>query len=162
MAMAELRKCLGSVGFVDVRTYIQSGNVIVDTPMPIDGEAVRASAAAAIGETFGFEPSIHVMTSAQMEDVISANPYLESGDAAPTSVHYYFVHQVQSHHDLGGVAELATSGEEFAVGQNVVYLLAPSGVGRSKLAAALARQLGSAATVRNHRSVIAIATLAGS
>ena len=160
--MAELRECLGSVGFLDVRTYIQSGNVIVDTPMPIDGEAVRASAAAVIGETFGLEPSIHAMTPAEMEDIISANPYLEAGDAAPTSVHYYFVHQAQSHHDLEGVAELATLGEEFAVGWNVVYLLAPNGVGRSKLAAALAKQLGSKVTVRNHRSVIAIATLAES
>jgi uncharacterized protein (DUF1697 family) len=162
MTMAELWECLSGAGFLAVRTYIQSGNVIVDTPSAIDGAEVRASAATAIGETFGFEPSIHVITSTKLEDVISANPYLEAGNAAPTSVHYFFVHQAPSHHDLEGVAELAASGEEFTLGRSVVYLLAPNGVGRSKLAAILAKQLGGDVTVRNHRSVTKIAALANS
>ena len=55
----------------------------------------ESDAATAIGETFGFEPSIHVITSTKLEDVISPNPYLEAGNAAPTSVHYFFVHQAR-------------------------------------------------------------------
>lgn len=160
LPMADLRAALGAAGFHDVRTYIQSGNVVLDADRSNDADQVAARVATTIEDGFGFRPWIHLLDAGELRGIIAANPYGSAAEADPTSVHYHFVREVPPATSLARLTELADGGEDLSPGEDVVYLLAPNGIGRSKLAEALTKELSPRATARNHRSVLAVAALA--
>ena len=160
LPMAELRASLTATGFHQVRTYIQSGNIVLDAEPTSGPDEIAAHVGATIADGFGLRPWVHVLESAGLRSVVAANPYAESAETEPASVHYHFVAEQPPTASLEQLTELADEGERLAAGDDVVYLLAPNGVGRSKLAGALTTALGPHATARNHRSVLAVAALA--
>lgn len=165
MPMAELRACLTDAGFGGVQTYIQSGNVVLDAGArldrgTLDGGAVAALAGDAIGAAFGMTPQITVLSASDLARAITANPFTAAAEADPRAVHYFFGGAAPSGETAAALAALAIPGEQVESVGAVTYLLAPAGIGRSKLAAALSQHLGAGVTARNHRSVCAIADLA--
>ena len=160
LAMADLRTCLAGAGFTDVQTYVQSGNVVLDAAAAMDADDVGTSAGDAIETAVGFRPAVLVRSVEQMDATIADSPYRSAGDAEPKTVHYFFlVTRPDDDLDLDGLGELAVDGEEFTTGDDVIHLLAPNGVGRSKFVAALTRRLGNDATARNHRTVMRLVEL---
>jgi uncharacterized protein (DUF1697 family) len=160
LPMAELRACLTDTGFSNVRTYIQTGNVVADLSLGHSAQQVESTVSEAIGAAFGFEPPVVALTVAQLHHVIAANPYRAEGDDDPKAVHYFFGADAPGAEARRALDELVADGEAFNVGDGVAYLHAPAGIGRSKLAVALGKRLGERTTARNHRSVLAIAELA--
>ena len=157
LAMAALRELLAEVGFENVRTYIQSGNIVVDSAGG-DRDSVARSIRDAIEERFGFAPHTFVLDVDAFDAAIAANPF--SGDNEdPKAVHFFFLAQPDPSADLGGLAELATQGEEFLLTEGVLYLHTPNGFGRSKLVERLHRFIDAEMTARNYRSVMAVRAL---
>ena len=158
LPMAALRELLAEVGFENVRTYIQSGNIVLDSPDG-DRDSVARSVRDAVEGRFGFAPHTFVLDVDAFDAAIAANPYPE-GEQDPKAVHFFFLAETDPTADLDGLRELATQGEEFVLTENVFYLHTPNGFGRSKLAERLHRFIGTETTARNHRSVRAIRALA--
>ena len=158
LPMAALRELLAEVGFENVRTYIQSGNIVVDSP---DGDrgSVARSVRGAIEGRFGFAPHTFVLDVDAFDTAIAANPFCQS-DEDPKAVHFFFLAEPDSTADLDGLRELATQGEEFVLTEGVFYLHTPNGFGRSRLVERLHRFIGAETTARNLRSVRAIRALA--
>ena len=156
--MAALRELLAGVGFGNVRTYIQSGNIVLDSPEG-DRDSVARSVRDAIEGRFGFAPHTFVLDVDAFDAAIAANPFPE-GEQDPKAVHFFFLAETDPAADLDGLRELATQGEEFVLTENVFYLHTPNGFGRSKLVERLHRFIGTETTARNHRSVRAIRALA--
>jgi uncharacterized protein (DUF1697 family) len=156
IAMPALRGIVESLGHRDVETYLQSGNVVF-TPANGGHGALAPAIEAAIEDATGLEVAVLVRTGRELADVVSANPYPVDD---PTRVVVAFLGEAVEPArlglgDLGGYApdELTQIGRE-------LYVSVPNGQARSKLMEALTkRRLPTVVTVRNWRTVLALAEM---
>jgi uncharacterized protein (DUF1697 family) len=154
LSMAELRSIAETCDYGDVRTYIQSGNLVLSTTKKAD--AVSSELRRAIADATSLDPAVIVRTRKQLDTIVAKNPYLIRGED-PAHLHVSF---------MEGKAAIAPGDldsylpeEAVAIGQQVYWFL-PSGVGRSRLAADLARRKGTAGTMRNWRTVTKLVEMA--
>ena len=155
--MAELRVLLTSLGYGDVRTYIQSGNCIFQS----DAEpcVLQDQIAQAIEAQYGFRPAVLVMSADLMQAAVDASPFPEVPDD-PKSLHLYFLSTPAEAADLAKLEALKIDSENYHLTNTVFYLNTPEGMARSKLGAGAEKALGVAATARNLNSVLKILELA--
>jgi uncharacterized protein (DUF1697 family) len=149
--MADLRAAVESLGHSDVETYLQSGNVVFTPAGSTDGLATGLSKA------LGMPVAVVLRTGRELARVIKANPY-EVKD--PTKVVVTFLAERRPKKVLAGVDQEAFAPDEFTFSGRELYLKLPNGQARSKLMEALAKQdLGTTATTRNWRTVLALAEM---
>jgi uncharacterized protein (DUF1697 family) len=158
LPMKELAALLAALGQEDVRTYIQSGNVVFRSG---EGDPARLARdiRAEIGKRRGFVPEVLVLTSDDLEDAIARNPFPEA-ESHPTTLHVGFLAAAPTSPDVEGLEKLRAESERFHLDGRIFYLHAPQGVGRSKLAARAERLLSVPMTVRNWRTVCKIREIA--
>ncbi len=157
LPMPEFRQMLLEQGLQQIHTHLQSGNAVYLDP----GVAgVEAKITTAMKERFGFAPPMFVMTLAEYDAVLAANPYKKQGAADGTSVHIYFLASPVAASAVQALSAHATGGEAISVTDKALYLLAPNGIGRSVLATKLEAGLSMVKTARNQTSATAIAALA--
>lgn len=158
LPMAELRGLFEANGCRDVRTYIQSGNVIFRRPTG-DTARLAARVTGAVAAKRGFEPRVLVVTEQELRRAAKANPFPEA-DANPRSLHLFFLAARPPRPDITALEALRTATERFALRGKVFYLHTPDGFGRSKLADRAERLLGVDATARNWRTVTTLVEMA--
>lgn len=158
LLMADLRALLAGLGLEGVKTHIQSGNAVFFAPPGAVDLGPRIGTA--IEGQCGFRPAVIVLTAAALADVLAANPFAAAGADAGATVHIGFLAQAAVGADPQVLAAFATTDERFALTEAAFYLHAPSGIGRSKLAAVAERALAVPMTMRNQRVVEAVAALA--
>ncbi len=151
LPMKELLAVLESLDLQNIKTYIQSGNAVFQTEAA-DIAKLADTISAAIKESHGFAPQVLLLDSAALEETIKANPYPEA-EAAPNTLHVAFLAAVPPKPDLDALERIRAASERFQLAGNVLYLHAPDGVGRSKLAASMECLLGVAVTSRNWNTV---------
>jgi uncharacterized protein (DUF1697 family) len=159
VAMADLRALLAAAGYADVRTHLQSGNVIVSTDRAPD-EAAR-DLEARIAERFGFDVDVLVRTAEELADVVAANPL---GEVA-TDGSRHFVAFLSGEPDAAAVAEIAArdfGSERFTARGREIYVWCPEGLRDCGVMKAIGdRRLAVAtATVRNWNTVTKLLELA--
>ncbi len=158
LPMKELVATLEEMGAQKVRTYIQSGNAVFEiTEQNVAQFSERLSAA--IMERRGFEPPVMILTLEALAKAITENPFPEAV-ADPSSLHLGFLATAPKSPDLNKLASLKKESERFHLAEQVFYLHAPEGVGRSKLAAGSEKALGVPMTDRNWRTVCKVMELA--
>jgi uncharacterized protein (DUF1697 family) len=158
LPMKELKSALERAACADVRTYVQSGNVVFRSDVPdVKGLAKRLTAA--ISKSHGFEPHIIILTHAELKNAASGNPFPEANDN-PQTVHLFFLAEPPRTPDVKACDALKTSTERFKLKGSVFYLHTPDGFGRSKLAGRAERLLGVPATARNWRTVTTLLEMA--
>jgi len=155
LPMQALRDILAGLGCSGVKTYIQSGNAVFNADD--DSPELSEGIAAAVDDRFGFRPRVLILEAAEFNDVVAGNPWPEADTGA---VHVWFLAESPPAPNLAALAALRAATECFELGEHAFYLLAPDGIGRSKLAARAERALGIDATARNWRTVMAIRDLA--
>ncbi|MBA2579800.1 MAG: DUF1697 domain-containing protein [Thermoleophilaceae bacterium] len=157
--MARLRELMGTLGYRDVRTYVQSGNVVFTGPEvpPIE---VAQRLEERIAATFGFDVSVMVRSREELADVIAANPLRDV--ATDPSRHLVVFRDDEV--DLTGAATVDPADfapEAFHVRGREIYLWAPDGVRDSPVVKALSeKRLGGTATARNWRTLEKLLVLA--
>jgi uncharacterized protein (DUF1697 family) len=156
--MYELKTCLEDLGLQDVRTVIQSGNVIFQTESQ-DNAGLVASMRAAILQKHGIELQVWLLTPDALRQVLANNPFPQA-QTDPKSLHIFFLVSDPLHPHLEELGSLRKENERFELHDSVVYLHAPDGIGRSKLVNALEKQLDVPITGRNWRSLNRILTAA--
>lgn len=151
LAMPALRDALEASDMENVLTYVQSGNVVLDSVAKPD--ALARACEKVIADEFGLDVGVVVRTRAQLAKIVEHNPL---GDVAEQEKLYQvtFCSQKPAKAALAKVAERAIEGERLLAKGREIYAWFPHGVGRSKLAAQLGKQdLGVLATARNWRTV---------
>lgn len=159
LAMPALREALEAAGMENVLTYVQSGNVVLDSAAKPD--ALARACAKVIAERFGMDVGVVVRTRAQLAKIVEHNPL---GDVVEQDKLYQvtFCSEKPAKAALAKVAERAVEGERLLAHGREIYAWFPHGVGRSKLAAQLGKQdLGVLATARNWTTVNKLLALAG-
>lgn len=156
--MAALREALQEAGLGPSRTYLQSGNVVLDSaakPAELAHDCERV-----IANRFELDIAVVVRTRAQLAKVVRHDPFGEIAD----NPKLYQVSFCSAKPDKAAVEKLADSavGEErLQAHGREIYAWFPDGVGRSRLAAQLSRQsLGVTVTARNWSTVLALLELA--
>jgi uncharacterized protein (DUF1697 family) len=156
LPMARLRELGAEIG-EDVQTYLQSGNLVLrSTSKAAD---VRAALEQRLAAELGKPATALVLNAAQLRRVRDANPFPDERD--PRKLHVVFLVERPPAARLKAFDPAAWAPEELRVVGTTAYLHLPDGLGRSKLAAAVAKLLGVAGTARNWRTVEALVELAG-
>jgi uncharacterized protein (DUF1697 family) len=183
LPMADLRALLEGLGLANVRTYLQSGNAVFDAGDNTEPASALATAIEMrIERDLGPRVGVLVLPGESIADVAAANPFLDGGDTGILHATFLFVPHGEA--DFGEASDAAycavykaaftrlelpaDEGEEAAfvgappLAAPVIYLKLPHGYGRTKLNNGwFERKLGTAATTRNWRTVVALAAMAG-
>jgi len=158
VAMGDLRDLLTGLGYADVRTLLQSGNVVLTSTRsgkPLERELERELSAA-----FGFDIAVVARTRAQLAAVIERNPLAGVADD-PKRYQVTFLSAKLSAARARELSELDVAPEQVVLSGREVYAWHPDGIQRSPLAAALTdSKLGVTGTARNWNTVTKLLALA--
>ncbi|MEE8041166.1 MAG: DUF1697 domain-containing protein [Pseudomonadales bacterium] len=158
LPMRELVPLFEALGMRNVRTYIQSGNVVFEGDKA-DAARLSDQIGAAVKKSHGFAPHLIILESEELTEAIASNPYPEA-ESDPKTVHLTFLSSVPENPDLESLERIKRDSERFMLEGKVFYLHAPEGIARSKLATRIEKSLGVAGTARNWRTVCAIEAMA--
>ncbi|GGX08438.1 hypothetical protein GCM10010353_25170 [Streptomyces chryseus] len=153
--MAELRELLAALGHRDVRTYLQSGNAVFTTDAEDSEDALATALERAVEQHFGFSVDCLVRSGAYLAAVADACPF-PAAELEGKQLHVTYFSRPVTADRFTSVDPAAYLPEEFRLGDRALYLYAPDGLGRSKLAEVLARPAllkGISATTRNWNTV---------
>ena len=147
LAKADLVRLCAELGYTNVRTYIQSGNIVFDSQQA--EAAVKATLQQALHTHMGKPVDVFTRTVDQLKQILAANPFRTQ---EPNKVHVVFLHDPPAF-----VAHTATTGEQLAPGTRELYIYYPLGQGHSKLKLPTGK---AAATARNLNTVAKLIALA--
>lgn len=147
LPMKSFVTALEGLGCTNIRTYIQSGNAVMD------GEATANDIGAAIKKVAGFAPHVFVTTLAAFRKAAAANPFAKEAAASGKSVHLFLLDAAPSKAGVEALGALKRPREDFAVAGTALYLLTPEGVAGSKIAERVDRVLETTSTARNWNTV---------
>jgi uncharacterized protein (DUF1697 family) len=156
LAMADLRRFAAELGYADVSTYIQSGNLVLSTS--VTSASVAADLAAAIAASTSAKPAVLVRTRRQLARAVAVNPFTARGED-PAHLHVLFTDGAASS-ALRPLDLPSYEPEEAEAIGSEVFLLLPGGVGRSRLATDIGRGTGINGTMRNWRTVTKLLDMA--
>lgn len=150
LAMKDLAAICVGLGFGCVRTYIQSGNVVLRSKL--SPNKVQARLEAALEEQMGKKVAVMIRTSEELEAVLKANPFTAEN---PSKIGVHFLHEPPAADFLQHV--LAPGGEQVRLGEREIYVYFPNGMGQTRLKLPLKPH---ACTVRNINTVAKLVGIA--
>jgi uncharacterized protein (DUF1697 family) len=150
LSMPDLRPACTSIGCTNVSTYIQSGNVVLDSELSAD--QLTAALEPAINEVAGFTPRVVVRSPGELAEALAGNPYPDTDERF---VHIGFLSAAPTGQALADLGDVDVSPEGYRIVGRELYLNYVEGAGRSKRLAKIPfeRKLGVALTARNLRTV---------
>lgn len=161
--MADLRGLVEGLGHDGVRTYLQSGQAVF-TSHRGDDDGLAEELARAVEERFGFAVDVIVRDHAYLKAVAEACPF-PAAELEAKQLHVTYLSAPVAPERFAEIDREAFLPEEFRLGDRALYLYAPEGLGRSKLAEALSRPRltkGLTATTRNWNTVVKLVEMTGS
>ena len=148
-------------GCDDVRTYIQSGNVVFRAD-PALAENIPSLISASILSRFGYRVPVVTRTAYELQEIVQANPFAEAG-AEANRLLVLFLAELPDRAHVEALDPNRSPGDEFAVVGREVFLHCPNGVARSKLTNTyFDSRLSTTSTGRNWRTAKKLLALATS
>jgi uncharacterized protein (DUF1697 family) len=157
IAMPALRFALSEEGFGEVRTYVQSGNIVLESER--EPAEVADSVSRVLVEQFGLDVQVVARTADELEGVVARNPFDEEAAINPKALQVTFRGDELGPDVIGLLQERATASEKVAASGREIYSWHPDGIARSKLALAITPR-GSVATARNWKTVTTLLEMA--
>ena len=150
--MPELCELLKNAGLGTVKSYIQSGNLVMRSPIS-DKDSLSRQIGEEIKNKWGYDVPVQVFPQAAFEFILANNPFVKE-DAGEEHLHATLLeNKVEDNLDFA-FSQLSFPGEEFRYQENVVYLRLPNGYGNSKLSNSfIERKLKTGATTRNWKTM---------
>jgi len=159
VGMSDLRELAAALGGKNVRTLLQSGNLILESDVRTSGEVERLLESGA-RKTLALETEFFVRTAAEWKKLVAANPFPKDAKLDPGHLLVMCLKDAPSRQQVAAL-QAAIKGREIvrAVGPQA-YIVYPDGVGRSRLTSAIIeRHLGTRATGRNWNTVLKLQAL---
>jgi uncharacterized protein (DUF1697 family) len=149
------------LGFTNVTTYIQSGNVIFSTGGKSPNLALASVIEKKIRDDLQFEVPVIIRTAAEMEAIIEANPFVKEFGIDEERLHVTFLSDLPAPLHGNVIQAVDFPPDRFVLSGKEVYLYCPDGYGRTKLNNTFfEKRLKSTATTRNWNTVKKLAEIA--
>ena len=153
LPMKALAEIFSDAGAVEVKTYIQSGNVVFQAA-PVVADRLSSVVTGAISTHFGFEVPVIVRSAAEFRRIARDNPFLGDG-VDTTKLHIAFLSDRPDAARVEALHPGPASTDKLEVQGREVYLNCPNGMGRSRLTTAyFDARLTTTSTIRNWRTVL--------
>jgi uncharacterized protein (DUF1697 family) len=154
--MAELRSLFESLNLVNVKTYVQSGNVVFDSTEQ-DASELAKLIKAQIEQFFGYAVSVFIREPKDFQRIIANNPFSNERNEDPARLYVTFLYSPPSKTKLSNLVIPNDGADEFFVGEKEIFLFCPNGYGRTKLSNNFfEKKLNVPATTRNWKTVNAL------
>jgi uncharacterized protein (DUF1697 family) len=157
IAMPALREALTAGGFGDVRTYVQSGNIVLDSDQPPDELAV--SVGRVLIDRFGLDVQVIARSADELAEVVAHNPFGDEATINPKALQVTFRTKPMETDELAALRGRAAGTEKVAAHGRELYSWHPDGIARSKLALAITPRRVPA-TARNWATVTRLLEMA--
>ncbi len=159
VAMPKLRAAVEALGYRDVSTYIQSGNLILTADDK--AAAVEQTVRDAIADAFGLDVVALVRSRDQLKKIVDANPFVDKAREL-NHLHAVFLATKPEAKAVDSLTSADWGGDEVHVRGTEAYLHLPNGYGRAKLNnMVVEKSLGVPATARNWRTTTKLLELCG-
>ncbi len=152
LPMAELRAALTAAGFEQVKTYIQSGNVVLSAKDKLSADGVSGAVKAVLDDKFDIQANVMVLSGDEMKEAAKRNPFGQEFDS-PNWMFLSFLSEVPESPDRDTLNALATENERWDLIDRVFYFYAGDGAARSKILTKAGKLLGVSVTGRNWNTV---------
>lgn len=154
LKMAELREALGVKGFTDVKTYIQSGNIVMSSDL--SGDAITSAVADLLKSDFDIDAQVFSLGRDELDRMVGDCPF--EGDLS--RILLYFCIEKLVDFDPNRLVGLSKENEELLITEDVIYLHAPDGISVSKVAEKIDSLTPVGLTARNLRTAHKLLDLA--
>jgi uncharacterized protein (DUF1697 family) len=157
VAMADLRALIEQLGYGDVRTLLNSGNVVFSSPAamgPSAGERIEESLATKLGVT----ARVTMLTAAELAGIVADNPMLDMA-IDPSRLLVTVLSDPRDRVKLEPLLEQDWAPDRLAIGRRAAYVNCVGGILESRLAKAVGSVLGNAATSRNWATILKLHAL---
>lgn len=153
--MADLRDLLSKSGFENVQTYIQSGNVILESSE--NANSIENKIQKAILAQFGFEVLVMAKTRPDLERMFANCPFSEDKKKAS---YFLMLHQTPKDDLVKTASEIVYKADEYQIIDDCLYLFCDKGMGKSKFNVNyFERTLKTFATARNYNTMLKLLSL---
>jgi len=129
----ELSALYHKMGFKDVRTYIQSGNVIFSLDEKTDINRVESEIESAILKKFNYNIPVLIRTISEINKVISENPFIDEMNFDPSRLAVIFLHEMPSGEQIEKVKNVDYPPDKFKIIGKEIFIYCPNGFGKTKL-----------------------------
>ena len=158
--MAGLRSLFESLGYKDVQSYIQSGNIIFRAESQVDPSDIQKKIEEAIQKQYEFFVPVLIKTSEIIEEILKANPYKKEAELEPNRVLVSLLQETPDLQNIQALNSLEYPPDRFKYSDKAIYLHCPNGAGKSKLSNNLFEtKLKVKATTRNIQTLTKILAL---
>jgi uncharacterized protein (DUF1697 family) len=158
--MPALRKALEADGFLDVRTYVQSGNILLRSSHS-NGQQVADRMTWLVEKEFGVDTPVVVRTSPELARAVSCNPFPDAARERPNLLHVVFLAGTPDGQSVAALHDHELARGSCRVDGDLLYVDYRNGVANSRLTPPFfARLLGVDGTARNWRTVVALEEMA--
>jgi len=156
LPMGTLRGIYVAMGFTNIRTYLQSGNVVFESQED-DRSRLVSQIESHIEQTCGFHVEVFIRQAHDMLGILSNNPFLNNRNEDTSKLYVSFLYQPPVEAAWSRLTVPPNTTDEFAIGEMAIYLFLPNFYGKARLTSDFfEKRLGVATTARNWNTVNAI------
>lgn len=157
--MLELKMLYETLGFAQVVTYVQSGNVVFDS-IETDRSMIAARIETGIHQAFGFQVPVFVRDGMDFQRITTGNPFLRRKEVSVERLYVTFLSAPGGETVFDNLDIQVATADEFQISGSEIYLYCPGGYGKTVLSNNFfERKLGQLATTRNWKTITALSGL---
>lgn len=161
VAMADLRALLTRLGFADVQSLLQSGDLVFSVKGARSSAALESLLEKEVEKALGLKVDFHVRTADEWESVIDGNPFRAEAASDPGHLLVSFFKAPLVTANVKALRAAITGPETLHAHGRHLYMVFPEGMGNSKAAGLIDKKLAARGTARNWNTVMKLAALAG-
>jgi uncharacterized protein (DUF1697 family) len=160
LKMDWLRAACEEIGLRDVKTYVQSGNIVFTSRLR--AAAIAEMLKATVDAQTRLPVSVVIRSAAELAKIVAGNPFLKQDDVDVAKLHVTFLDKVPAKLPLERLDAMAGSRDQYRLAGREIYLHCPINYGETKLSnTAIEKVLGVGATTRNWKTVTTLHEMAG-
>ncbi len=161
LKMNDLSLLYEEMGFENVKTYIQSGNVIFSCKNSDKVTDIATRIELKINEKFGYSTSVFVRNIPELKSILVKNPFNNEDNFDPAKLLVILLSYEATIEQINKVINISYPPDKFKVSGREIYVYCPNGFGTSKLYTNFfEKKMGVTATARNWRTINAILQMA--
>lgn len=160
--MEDLRRLMEAEGYTNVKTYIQSGNVVFESPQK-SPDTVAKTIEALIEKQYGFDVSVFILTIRQLEQAIDNNPFADGREPEPSGtkkIYVTFLSETPPAENMEKLRQAPIGEDLIELMDDVLYFKLAAGAADSKLSNSfIESKLKVRATARNWNTTLKLLSM---